>query len=590
MARGGAQFICFTVASLLVLAGTVVATITPASNFEIDAEAVAAAMLLDPTRLEAAKWTRFAGSTGALNSPAGTSDAPITTSFGIPAGDAFGILTTGSASSADQPNASPSTTWDHRTGARGGYDVTILSIQFAKEPHHNCLRFSFQFLSEEYPEYLNSSFNDAFIAEIDTIGWSVQGQTIFAPNNIAFDARGAAISINAAGTATMTQDEAIGSTYDGATGYLVAQGPLTPGRLNQKLHLSIFDASDSAYDSAVFVDAIETFTTDADSCWAGIEPPPPDCVVDCEPSCEPGVDLVLPGGCADPCFAPQLWYSGIGCQAPPCPPGLERLDDGTCHAPPPQNLPPTVVVAAMHRAPIGETLVFPVSATDPEGALASLDALELPLGATVTQLDLGLLSVSWTPQLRDVGLQGPFRFAAFDDVGLEDVQGTFIEVIAPALDADRDGVQDYADNCPEIPNRDQADLDRDGVGDACTQSDALLDAPGIDSDLDGVADDVDNCPGTPNPLQWDLDGDGVGDLCQVSEPKPEAVPPQSLSWDAPPVFSGDDGAKCLTCLADMNDPSPVESASERISSSTAWMIAWAALMVLVLVGWARMNS
>ena len=35
-------------------------------------------------------------------------------------------------------------------------------------------------------------------------------------------------------------------------------------------------------------------------------------------------------------------------------------------------------------------------------------------------------------------------------------------------DADLDGVQDAGDNCPAVPNPDQADFDQDGVGDACT--------------------------------------------------------------------------------------------------------------------------
>jgi hypothetical protein len=48
----------------------------------------------------------------------------------------------------------------------------------------------------------------------------------------------------------------------------------------------------------------------------------------------------------------------------------------------------------------------------------------------------------------------------------------------PGQDADGDGVSDTADNCPTIPNPDQADTDGDGLGDACDE----------DDDNDGFAD------------------------------------------------------------------------------------------------------
>ena len=38
-------------------------------------------------------------------------------------------------------------------------------------------------------------------------------------------------------------------------------------------------------------------------------------------------------------------------------------------------------------------------------------------------------------------------------------------------------------------------------------------APCVDSDADGVNDPEDNCPNIANPLQSDVDGDGIGDLC-----------------------------------------------------------------------------
>jgi hypothetical protein len=121
-------------------------------------------------------------------------------------------------------------------------------------------------------------------------------------------------------------------------------------------------------------------------------------------------------------------------------------------------------------------------------------------------------------------------------------------------DADGDGVPDVADNCPQAPNSDQADLDNDDIGDVCdddidgdgtlnnldafpwdpaastdTDGDGLPDnynanstqtqrdsSPLLidnDDDNDGVDDAVDNCPLTVNETQEDVDQDGIGNAC-----------------------------------------------------------------------------
>ncbi len=77
-------------------------------------------------------------------------------------------------------------------------------------------------------------------------------------------------------------------------------------------------------------------------------------------------------------------------------------------------------------------------------------------------------------------------------------------------DVDGDGVHNDRDNCPTVPNADQADADGDGIGDPC---DPCPHDPGNDVDMDGVCARSDNCPLVANPDQADRDHDGAGDAC-----------------------------------------------------------------------------
>ena len=101
-----------------------------------------------------------------------------------------------------------------------------------------------------------------------------------------------------------------------------------------------------------------------------------------------------------------------------------------------------------------------------------------------------------------------------------------------AGDADGDGVADGSDNCPAIFNpvrlleTAQADGDADGAGDVCDPcpmdpQDACPAVYGNDIDGDGVSNGWDNCPDLPNADQADADDDGHGDLCDsCDEPNP----------------------------------------------------------------------
>jgi hypothetical protein len=104
----------------------------------------------------------------------------------------------------------------------------------------------------------------------------------------------------------------------------------------------------------------------------------------------------------------------------------------------------------------------------------------------------------------------------FQPISCDDGDPNTVDSCNPAVgcentmvDSDADSVPDAIDNCPDVPNADQADSDADLRGDAC---DACAADPGNDLDGDGVCDDVDNCPVVPNDQQ-DRDGDGQGNAC-----------------------------------------------------------------------------
>lgn len=152
---------------------------------------------------------------------------------------------------------------------RGARDVTIFRIDLRVPDGVNCVSFAFRFLSEEFPEFVDSEFNDGFIAELGGTTWtsrSNEDPTIDAPRNFAKDSGGRNISINQAGAFTVTKEEAKGTTYDGATQILRASSPISQG--TRTVYLSIFDQGDRQYDSAVLVDNLRLHQSE--SCDTGV--------------------------------------------------------------------------------------------------------------------------------------------------------------------------------------------------------------------------------------------------------------------------------------------------------------------------------
>ncbi len=201
--------------------------------------------------------------------PVGISHAPLA---GFPRrGHSFAILSTGCAQLANNPNKSrASGCRDGGVRVRGARDVTIWRIRVRVPEGANCLSFRFKFLSEEYPEFVGSRFNDAFIAELSHAPrWSAsdnRNPVIRAPGDFAKTGNGKLVSVNGAGVARVSRGRARGTTYDAATRKLRASTRIRPGK--HLLYLSIFDQGDRQYDSAVFVDRL--IVRHSDSCHSGL--------------------------------------------------------------------------------------------------------------------------------------------------------------------------------------------------------------------------------------------------------------------------------------------------------------------------------
>ncbi len=126
-------------------------------------------------------------------------------------------------------------------------------------------------------------------------------------------------------------------------------------------------------------------------------------------------------------------------------------------------------------------------------------------------------------------------------------------------DADKDGVEDDLDNCPNVSNNGQWDRDGDNIGNPCdddidgdgfTNADEITagtrawdkndyprDIKPDDVDGDGILNNVDNCPKKANPGQWDKDGDGIGNECDNdidgdNFTNDEEIAANTLVWDA----------------------------------------------------------
>lgn len=199
--------------------------------------------------------------------PTGVGTTPLA---GFPThGSTYTVITSGDAALADDPNDDVGSGWDWGVEATpigsGVYDWQVLRVDLGAATG-NCLAFDFKFMSEEYPEFVSSGYNDAFIAQLNTWGVTADPatQTVTAPGNFAAGA-GDVISVDGAGPSAMGAAQAAGTTYDGSTLPLIARTPVAPGSTNS-LYLTIFDQGDGILDSAALVDNVRYETLAAGQC------------------------------------------------------------------------------------------------------------------------------------------------------------------------------------------------------------------------------------------------------------------------------------------------------------------------------------
>tara|TARA_B110000444_G_scaffold41444_1_gene37423 strand:+ start:7861 stop:10572 length:2712 start_codon:yes stop_codon:yes gene_type:complete len=116
-------------------------------------------------------------------------------------------------------------------------------------------------------------------------------------------------------------------------------------------------------------------------------------------------------------------------------------------------------------------------------------------------------------------------------------------------DDDEDTIFDHNDACPLGPVGWISTPEVDSEGDGCAD---------IDSDGDQWVDQMDNCPDVPNPEQLDLDEDNIGDMCDIDEDGDSIANPEdncprdSPLWTSTSVNDYDQDG-CHDSLTDFDD-------------------------------------
>jgi hypothetical protein len=146
---------------------------------------------------------------------------------------------------------------------QGAGDYSEMRFSAVVPDGADAIKFDFAFLTSEYPEYVDSQFNDMFIGWLESETWT---------GNISFDDSNLPISVNA-GFLNFKDDMGTGAVFEGTcmsghggTRWLTSKAAVETGE-EIELVVAIFDMGDWYYESYVLLD---NFRWGCDGC---AEPP-----------------------------------------------------------------------------------------------------------------------------------------------------------------------------------------------------------------------------------------------------------------------------------------------------------------------------
>ena len=214
------------------------------------------------------------------------------------------VLSSGAIANVVGPNDSPSTgsnfglpgdaALDALSGA-STFDASVLEFNFV--PTTSQVQFSYVFSSEEYNEYVNEGFNDAF-------GFFVNGQNCAVVGEPAVPVTIDTINATTNASSFIDNDENVEDQLDiemdGLTVVLTCSADVEMGEINH-MKLAIGDAGDAGYDSAVFLGqnsfvAVHTLSVETAGEGSGSvtsDPAGIDCGEDCSEGYEEGTIVEL---------------------------------------------------------------------------------------------------------------------------------------------------------------------------------------------------------------------------------------------------------------------------------------------------------